>query len=128
MIPFRELARNALFQAEDGIRDTSVTGVQTCALPIWRFNGSTCWLPVCPGAEASVPFAAWSGGIPDLSPVEGVELWATAKPVARTLTKNNEKNRRKTRNFMSTNVLLEKHFGFLNCMFLDGGKQGCRRE
>ena len=22
------------FQAEDGIRDTSVTGVQTCALPI----------------------------------------------------------------------------------------------
>src|SRR5437879_4451063 len=23
------------FQAEDGIRDTSVTGVQTCALPIW---------------------------------------------------------------------------------------------
>src|SRR6266704_6991448 len=24
------------FQAEDGIRDRSVTGVQTCALPIWR--------------------------------------------------------------------------------------------
>src|ERR1017187_9043098 len=24
------------FQAEDGIRDTSVTGVQTCALPIWH--------------------------------------------------------------------------------------------
>src|SRR5437763_1233975 len=24
------------FQAEDGIRATSVTGVQTCALPIWR--------------------------------------------------------------------------------------------
>src|ERR1017187_10860755 len=24
------------FQAEDGIRDTSVTGVQTCALPIWK--------------------------------------------------------------------------------------------
>src|SRR5437879_12212492 len=23
------------YQAEDGIRDTSVTGVQTCALPIW---------------------------------------------------------------------------------------------
>src|SRR5437763_8913986 len=23
------------FQAKDGIRDTSVTGVQTCALPIW---------------------------------------------------------------------------------------------
>src|SRR5437762_11063725 len=25
------------FQAEDGIRDTSVTGVQTCALPICKF-------------------------------------------------------------------------------------------
>src|SRR5207245_3202186 len=23
------------FQAEDGIRDATVTGVQTCALPIW---------------------------------------------------------------------------------------------
>src|SRR5437763_4281661 len=26
------------FQAEDGIRDTSVTGVQTCALPIWLLS------------------------------------------------------------------------------------------
>ena len=24
------------FQAEDGIRDYDVTGVQTCALPIWK--------------------------------------------------------------------------------------------
>src|SRR5438046_7879536 len=28
------------FQAEDGIRDWSVTGVQTCALPIWPVTGS----------------------------------------------------------------------------------------
>src|SRR5256884_5084767 len=27
------------FQAEDGIRDVAVTGVQTCALPIFRFRG-----------------------------------------------------------------------------------------
>src|SRR5256884_3741855 len=28
------------FQAEDGIRDVAVTGVQTCALPIsWRYTG-----------------------------------------------------------------------------------------
>src|SRR3989475_5646917 len=27
------------FQAEDGIRDLTVTGVQTCALPIWRPPG-----------------------------------------------------------------------------------------
>src|SRR5256885_7568072 len=26
------------FQAEDGIRDYKVTGVQTCALPIWEFR------------------------------------------------------------------------------------------
>src|SRR5256885_2576456 len=34
------------FQAEDGIRDYKVTGVQTCALPIWggSFNGSHCKL------------------------------------------------------------------------------------
>src|SRR4249920_4007164 len=34
------------FQAEDGIRDADVTGVQTCALPIcWRRRGcgSRCW-------------------------------------------------------------------------------------
>src|SRR5437762_5919967 len=30
----RENAVTFFFQAEDGIRDTSVTGVQTCALPI----------------------------------------------------------------------------------------------
>src|SRR2546430_5066328 len=28
------------FQAEDGIRDLTVTGVQTCALPIWVKDGS----------------------------------------------------------------------------------------
>src|SRR3712207_7015324 len=28
-------ARVLFFQAEDGIRDIGVTGVQTCALPIW---------------------------------------------------------------------------------------------
>src|SRR5215813_14971921 len=29
------------FQAEDGIRDADVTGVQTCALPIWRWPRPT---------------------------------------------------------------------------------------
>src|SRR2546429_812572 len=29
------------FQAEDGIRDVAVTGVQTCALPIFRREGNT---------------------------------------------------------------------------------------
>src|SRR6266436_8284251 len=29
------------FQAEDGIRDVAVTGVQTCALPIWPLTCSS---------------------------------------------------------------------------------------
>src|SRR2546430_11165327 len=33
------------FQAEDGIRDLTVTGVQTCALPIWRLGGRGQGLP-----------------------------------------------------------------------------------
>src|SRR5437764_11025538 len=32
------LCTSFFFQAEDGIRDTSVTGVQTCALPIFKSN------------------------------------------------------------------------------------------
>src|SRR5437879_12235079 len=34
------------FQAEDGIRDTSVTGVQTCALPISTLSLVVIFLPV----------------------------------------------------------------------------------
>src|SRR3712207_8822518 len=30
-----------MFQAEDGIRDIGVTGVQTCALPIFNKDGSS---------------------------------------------------------------------------------------
>src|SRR5262249_59153451 len=42
------------FQAEDGIRDWSVTGVQTCALPI--FVRSTSRRPSCPSrAEPHLP-------------------------------------------------------------------------
>src|SRR5437763_12370038 len=44
------------FQAEDGIRDTSVTGVQTCALPIsasWHiYNFSWCNTRACWDADA----------------------------------------------------------------------------
>ena len=32
----RWFLQSFFFQAEDGIRDTSVTGVQTCALPIFH--------------------------------------------------------------------------------------------
>src|SRR5206468_7986429 len=54
------------FQAEDGIRDLIVTGVQTCALPISRevFDVSgagdtvTAWVGTALGAGASVREAA----------------------------------------------------------------------
>ena len=34
------ISRVFFFQAEDGIRDVAVTGVQTCALPIWAYISS----------------------------------------------------------------------------------------
>src|SRR5208337_5459159 len=45
------------FQAEDGIRDTSVTGVQTCALPIYGTPASSRCLRAR-REEAGVPWAA----------------------------------------------------------------------
>src|SRR2546428_8871886 len=40
------------FQAEDGIRDLIVTGVQTCALPICPFTAESRWF-FAPRADAS---------------------------------------------------------------------------
>src|SRR5690349_23264581 len=44
------------FQAEDGIRDLYVTGVQTCALPIyqWRF-----WRQLPGGGQIAMLFGSW---------------------------------------------------------------------
>src|SRR2546425_2490212 len=44
------------FQAEDGIRDKLVTGVQTCALPSWsydRASGSEPQARTCPVGQAA---------------------------------------------------------------------------
>src|SRR5437763_16585187 len=51
------------FQAEDGIRDTSVTGVQTCALPICGGG--------CPGAGAPLPRRACDRGYGERSAADG---------------------------------------------------------
>src|SRR5207245_5051508 len=40
------------FQAEDGIRGATVTGVQTCALPIYLSSGRSA------GPKANAPFSA----------------------------------------------------------------------
>src|SRR2546430_13326658 len=52
------------FQAEDGIRDLTVTGVQTCALPIYLVSmiqflyGNT---PAAGTSNSSVMVKTWSG-------------------------------------------------------------------
>src|SRR5438270_13088260 len=49
------------FQAEDGIRDLTVTGVQTCALPISNCAHNVSIIPSDGFLPATVPaqFAAW---------------------------------------------------------------------
>src|SRR2546430_5107184 len=42
------------FQAEDGIRDLTVTGVQTCALPISRNRSVTVIAPSAPAGAVAV--------------------------------------------------------------------------
>src|SRR2546422_2647298 len=50
------------FQAEDGIRDVAVTGVQTCALPISRASGPA------PAAAPAAPSAARRAGTAPRAP------------------------------------------------------------
>src|SRR5262249_57965656 len=73
-VPCFEYHRVFFFQAEDGIRDWSVTGVQTCALPIFPSPVRT-----CPARRLSDPGApAWLSvarqGAGDLPTPGGVRL------------------------------------------------------
>src|SRR5215213_9373240 len=53
------------FQAEDGIRYWSVTGVQTCALPIFALIAAPSWAPALDGSElAKLRGAAPEGELP----------------------------------------------------------------
>src|SRR3954451_25498417 len=52
------------FQAEDGIRDADVTGVQTCALPIWRARSPAPGSTVCTRWWRPVRSSTWSGRSP----------------------------------------------------------------
>ena len=48
------------FQAEDGIRDYDVTGVQTCALPIFGYGSSLdCYSPRWELSAAWYPVSPW---------------------------------------------------------------------
>src|SRR5256885_5666433 len=63
------------FQAEDGIRDYKVTGVQTCALPIFRELSplSTAFTPNARLSPLSTVFTQTTG-------VWGVALWRCFVP------------------------------------------------
>src|SRR2546429_982225 len=70
------------FQAEDGIRDVAVTGVQTCALPICIGLSLELVTPQEPQAQPStplVPFALEELSIIDELPTEGW-AWVRRRP------------------------------------------------
>src|SRR5699024_11973822 len=66
------------FQAEDGIRDRNVTGVQTCALPI---SYSSKVSRVVPGTSVTIALLSWIRlfSMDDL-PTLGLPTMTVAKP------------------------------------------------
>src|SRR5699024_2946327 len=68
-----------LFQAEDGIRDRNVTGVQTCALPIWGFHVRMIVRGAYPGAIFDEELA---GMIVDEAKRQGVLLHTNENTLA----------------------------------------------
>src|SRR2546429_1932349 len=74
------------FQAEDGIRDVAVTGVQTCALPILRwglfFVAEYGEVTVVSSIIAALWLGGWHGPFTDIHPLVGPVLgvlWFTLK-------------------------------------------------
>src|SRR5699024_11906731 len=57
-----------LFKAEDGIRDRNVTGVQTCALPIWKSYLAGCIANALMEKEVPVYMTNFAVILGDLSP------------------------------------------------------------
>src|SRR5205085_3151052 len=72
------------FQAEDGIRDLTVTGVQTCALPILeiRFHNLRDWTKDRHKTVDDRPFGGGEGMLLKPEPIfEAVEtIWPERKP------------------------------------------------
>src|SRR2546430_6353795 len=62
MMWWRALVCFFFFQAEDGIRDLTVTGVQTCALPIYGNSAGTGGAHGCAGREQRKMSAGGAGG------------------------------------------------------------------
>src|SRR2546427_244877 len=82
------------FQAEDGIRDLTVTGVQTCALPIWfsttmgaprmRDRGSAYWRPMMstepPGGNGTTSVIGREGYLSSARAASGASADRPARP------------------------------------------------
>src|SRR6266536_4349071 len=69
------------FQAEDGIRDPLVTGVQTCALPIWAKDlGGLTWISREEGSATreAVESARWQIGLRSVRTLE-LPSWESVK-------------------------------------------------
>src|SRR2546430_1098115 len=63
------------FQAEDGIRDLTVTGVQTCALPIFVIQGSSQnSVNAAPQASASAPGMASAQSNANIDPLKEADI------------------------------------------------------
>src|SRR5256885_10924126 len=71
------------FQAEDGIRDYKVTGVQTCALPIWKDFRA----PAPPNDAATQAELAWIRDVAvasqDPGIVNSISFWGAGAPAYR---------------------------------------------
>src|SRR5260370_3068944 len=76
------------FQAEDGIRDSSVTGVQTCALPIFETNDNDFHLVMTddtlnfsPGGQGTTPSGhSFVAEIPDPNCIGGPQAGSAHSP------------------------------------------------
>src|SRR5256886_12770766 len=99
------------FQAEDGIRDLTVTGVQTCALPI----------SLKPSATLLVPILKALSSPPKPPPCSRTSSAVSAIPKSRSLIARkiaDEKNfGHSERDCLTGSLLASRRQGFLACQF-----------
>src|SRR5256885_10486493 len=77
------------FQAEDGIRDYKVTGVQTCALPIWPLHRVAIQQKICtPVGMTIIRLAAVKKLVPSCGmPVANMWWTHTLNPMKAVMTR-----------------------------------------
>src|SRR5256885_4389711 len=84
------------FQAEDGIRDYKVTGVQTCALPIWfayiAKSNETCG-KICPHRIPPTIATPWASANTSRSEEHTSELQSPCNLVCRLLLEKKKQSR-----------------------------------